>query len=103
MQTHPILTARDLGRIGAPAHDGGDDDGVALGGGRRRNDDAVAEMQPGVGGEPIVDGNGPLRREHRRGKDEQKERALQRRADALQCVVSFRDSRVSANVYEGAL
>ena len=103
MQTHPILAARDLGRVGAPAHDGGDDDGGSLGVGRRRNDDAVAEMQAGVGGEALVYRDASLCRQCRRGQNEQKERELQRRADALQCVVSFRDSRVSANVYEGAL
>lgn len=60
-------------------------------------------MESGVGGEALVYRNRPLRRKYRRGQDEQNERELQRRADALQCAVSFSDSRVSASVYDGAL
>ena len=60
-------------------------------------------MEAGVGGESLVDRDASLCRQCRRGQDEQKERELQRRADALQCAVSFSDSRVSASVYDGAL
>lgn len=103
VQAHAILAARDLGRVGAPAHDGADHDRVTLGFRRGRDDDPVAEMQPGVGGEPFVDRDASLCRQDRRGEDEQQERVLQRRADALQCAVSFSDSRVCASVYDGAL
>lgn len=116
MQAHAILAAGDFGRVGAPAHDGADHDGVAGRLGRGRDDDAVAELKPGVGGESFVYGyrprvlrartdakDCPLRAENRRRGDEQKERELQRRADELQCAVSFSDSRVSASVYDGAL
>ena len=97
MQAHPVFAARDLGRVGAPAHDRTYGHRVAARLRRRRNDDAVAKMKSGVGGEALVYRNRPLRREYRRGQDE-----LQRRADALQCAVSFSDSRVSASVYDGA-
>ena len=103
MQTHAVLATRNFGGIGAAAHDGADHDGVARGVRRGGDDDAVAEMKAGVGGEALVYRQAPLRREHRRGEDEQKERELQRRADELQCAVSFSDSRVSASVYDGAL
>ena len=116
MQAHPVFAARDLGRVGAPAHDRTYGHRVAARLRRRRNDDAVAKMKSGVGGEALVYGYGPrvlrartgardcpLRRDYRRGQYEQNERELQRRADALQCEVSFSDSRVSASVYDGAL
>lgn len=116
MQPHPVFAAGDLGGIGASAHDGADHDGVTPGVRRGRDDDAIAEVKAGVGGEALVYGYGPrvlrartgpkecpLSRKCRRGQDEQNERELQRRADELQCAVSFSDSRVSASVYDGAL
>ena len=103
MQAHPVFAARDLGRIGAPAHDGAHDHRVAQCFRSGRDDDAVAETKPGVGGEPLVYRYGTLPAENWRRGDEQKERELQRRADELQCAVSFSASRVSASVYDGAL
>jgi hypothetical protein len=76
MQPHAMLAARDLGWIGAALGDGGDDDGVArqarLGG----DDDAVADVKTGVGGQSRVDRDGAWRvlrplRIHAQGKEEQ--------------------------------
>ena len=120
MEAHPILAAGDLGRIGAATHDGAHDGRITRSVRCRREDDAIAEPQAGVGGEPLVYGNSPrlLRARTRQGprsilgaerrgmereEDEKDRRATrQRRAEADQCAVSFSDSRVSTSVYEGA-
>ena len=109
VQTHPIVAAGDLRRIGAAANDRFDDDRVAGRFRRSRNDDAIAQTQPGVGGESFVDrdrARATLCEETDRVKCDQEGEARgavrQRRAEADQCAVSFNDSRVSARVYEGA-
>jgi hypothetical protein len=55
VQPHAILVARHLTRIGAPPDDGRHHDRVASGAGRRRHDHAVADAEPRVRGEPLVD------------------------------------------------
>ena len=55
MQVRAIFAARDLARVGAAAHDRGDDHGVAARARRRRNDDGVADAQMRVGGETLID------------------------------------------------
>jgi hypothetical protein len=89
VQPDPILAARDLGRVGAPLHDRGDDDAVARYPRFRREDEVVADAQAGVGGEARVYCDGawrilrdatrdgawrglaPLRRERAQGKQQQ--------------------------------
>ena len=56
VQPDAILAARDLGGIGAPLDDAGDDGGVAGLTGPAREHDAVADAKAGVGGEAAVDG-----------------------------------------------
>jgi hypothetical protein len=56
MQPDAILAARDLGRVGATLDDGGDDGAVARHPRLGRDDDAVADAEPGVGGEARVYG-----------------------------------------------
>ena len=46
--------ARDLGGIGAALRDGGDDDRVAGLAGTGRDDDAITDVEMGVGGEAAV-------------------------------------------------
>lgn len=57
MQPDAILATRDLGRVGAPLDDRGDDDAVTGHARLRGEDDAVADAEPGVGGEARVDCN----------------------------------------------
>ena len=54
VQADAVLTARDLGGIGAPLDDAGDDDGIARSAGLGGDDDPIADTQPGIGGEPTV-------------------------------------------------
>lgn len=54
MQPDAVLAARDLGRIGAPADDCTDADGVAGGFGCGGDDDPITEPKMGVGGEASV-------------------------------------------------
>ena len=54
VQPDAILAARDLGGVGAPLDDGGDDDRVARHSRLRRDDDAVTDAERGVGGEARV-------------------------------------------------
>ena len=108
MQPHAILAARDLGGIGSATDDRADDGGVARRFGRGSDDDAVAEPESGVGGQPLVNRNGPrgalrLQRAGEERNEREYEADGQRRAVSDQCAVSLSDSRVSTIVYDGAL
>ena len=61
VQPDAILAARDLGRIGAPLDDRGDDDAVARHARLGREDDMVADAETSVGGEARVYRDGAWR------------------------------------------
>src|SRR6185369_8237418 len=54
VQSDAVLSARDLGGVGAALGDGGDDDGVAGLAGARRDDDAITDAEMRVRGEAAV-------------------------------------------------
>jgi hypothetical protein len=111
MEAYLVFAARDLRRIGAPAHDGANDCAVARtrSAGRGRERDAVAEPETSVSGETLVDGDRarrPLRWSGARrdpGEGQKKREADQRCADADQWAVSLRAWRVSGSVYDDAV
>ena len=102
VEADAIFAAGDLGGVGAAADDGADDGGVARRVRRGRQHDAVAEPETGVGGESLVDRDrtGALRGEGNGEERDEQQCAGQRRAEVLQCAVSFSAPRVSASVYD---
>jgi hypothetical protein len=110
MQPDTILAARDLGRIGAPPHDGGDDRAIAGGARGGGEGDPIADMEAGIGGQPLVDGNSskaPLSRKPVGEEGDQREEnegvaGGQRRTVPTQLPVSASECRVSAIEYDGS-
>ena len=103
MEPDPILAARDVRRVGRRARDRGDDDRVARCARAPRDDDTVADTQPRVRREPLVDRDGARRGRLRQREGEKEWESVQwARAFFAQVTVSRSSSRDSSSVYDGS-